>query len=131
MTLQTRPHRLPRCREKFSSQGGADYSEVPAGNTFHRRRSSSIPIVRTTARRCPVWEFAVLPGLVREVQPDVVHGPDFTLPWQSACPAAVTLHDPVPWEAPEDLSWRARVWYRWRAPQAAASARLVVSVNVP
>ncbi|MCH7494289.1 glycosyltransferase family 4 protein, partial [bacterium] len=96
---------------------------------MHPLSRRPVPVPGAVVRPCsrPVWEFAVLPRLLREIRPDVVHGPDFTLPWQSAIPAAVTLHDPVPWEAPDDLSWRARLWYRWRAPQAAATARLVVS----
>lgn len=88
-----------------------------------------VPVPGAVVRPCsrPVWEFATLPALLRELRPTLVHGPDFTLPWQGDCPATVTLHDPVPWEAPEDLSWRARLWYRWRAPPAVSAARVAVA----
>lgn len=94
--------------------------------TLARRR---VPVPGTAVVPCsrPGWEFRVLPARLLQVQPRVFHGPDFTLPARCPFPAVVTVHDTVPWDAPGDLSWRARLWYRWRTPPSVRSARLVLA----
>ena len=60
------------------------------------------------------WSHTVLPLRVRRLQPDVFHGPHYTLPAGAGCASTVTFHDPTFFTLPE-LHERAKVAYFTRA----------------
>jgi len=78
----------------------------------------------------PYWEFSKLPALLKEEEPSMsaFWGPDWTLPrFNFKCPVFLTVHDPVPWLFPEDLSLKARFWFRLRTPESVSISSLVFS----
>ncbi|MGH9100285.1 MAG: glycosyltransferase family 4 protein [Acidimicrobiales bacterium] len=48
-----------------------------------------------------LWEQLVLPGLLRRTEPDVHHGPHYTMPERSPVPVVVTIHDCTFFDHPE------------------------------
>ncbi|MBC8515103.1 glycosyltransferase family 4 protein [bacterium] len=73
------------------------------------------------------WEFAHLPRLLEESDPDIFFCPDFTLPQRIPCPALLTVHDPVPWDRPSDLGLSARLWYTLFTPRAVVQAARILT----
>lgn len=56
------------------------------------------------AARRPIrmaWEQVGLPAVIRQVRPDVLHSPHYTMPLQAGVPVAVTLHDATFFSTPE------------------------------
>lgn len=78
----------------------------------------------------PYWELFKLPDILKEERSSMsaFWGPDWTLPkFNFNCPVFLTVHDPVPWLFPSDLSWKARLWFRFRTPQSIFRSDLVFS----
>lgn len=48
-----------------------------------------------------LWEQVGLPALIRQVKPDVLHSPHYTLPLLAGVPVVVTLHDATFFTTPE------------------------------
>ena len=73
-------------------------------------------IVRVPERfRSPLknilWHQAVLPGLVRRLQIDVLHVPSYRrLLWPRPCPLVATIHDLAPFRVAKKYDW-ARTFY--------------------
>ena len=94
------------------------------------RRAVPFDGVKVVASSRGAWEFRHLPRLLGRCAPDLFFGPDFTLPLRMPCPAILTVHDPVAWDRPGDLGWRALLWYRLFTPSSVARARWVLSDSV-
>ncbi len=65
------------------------------------------------------WEQLALPGLLRRAQPEVHHGPHYTMPERSRIPVVVTIHDCTFFDHPE---WHepVKAWFFRRAIRVAA-----------
>ncbi len=78
----------------------------------------------------PDWELFKLPTLLKQEESSMsaFWGPDWTLPrFNFQCPVFLTVHDPVPWLFPKDLSLKARLWFRFRTPESVSISDLVFS----
>lgn len=52
------------------------------------------------------WQQLTLPGLLRELQIDVLHCPCYTVPLPISCKLIVTVHDLIAWTHPRLAGWR-------------------------
>jgi glycosyltransferase involved in cell wall biosynthesis len=90
--------------------------------------TATFPIAPTSAvGRLAYGEIGLGRALARRVQPDVLHGPHYTLPARSSIPAVVTVHDLTLWDRPE---WhdRSKVIFFRRALKLASRRADVVIV---
>jgi len=112
----------------------------PAGATFVSRKpiQGDIENLLKDSQRLisfknisrPYWELSKLPALLKKEESSMsaFWGPDWTLPrFNFKCPVFLTVHDPVPWLFPEDLSLKARLWFRLRTPESVSISNLVFS----
>jgi glycosyltransferase involved in cell wall biosynthesis len=75
------------------------------------------------------WEQARGPALAERVQPDVWHGPHYTMPLRAALPCVVTVHDLTFFDHPE---WHERskvVFFRRMIRASSRRATLLVCVS--
>ncbi|HYL50986.1 MAG TPA: glycosyltransferase family 1 protein [Acidimicrobiia bacterium] len=75
------------------------------------------------------WEQIGAPALARAVQPDVWHGPHYTMPLRASVPTVVTMHDLTFFDHPE---WHERskvVYFRRMIRAAAAHADVALCVS--
>ena len=91
---------------------------LPEGIIQH---SLPLPFLNRT-----LLEQAVIPQVVGRLRPGLYLGADFTLPLRLRTRCAVVVHDLVPWEAPNSISWRARTLYRTFMPPALERADLIL-----
>ncbi len=75
------------------------------------------------------WEQWALPGLVREVQPDVLFAPGYTAPLRGSVPLVLTVHDVSYFAHPEWFSWREGTRRRFITRRAAARAARVLTLT--
>jgi glycosyltransferase involved in cell wall biosynthesis len=75
------------------------------------------------------WEQLALPGLLREVKPDVVFAPGYTAPLHGPGPLVLTVHDVSFFAHPEWFSWREGVRRRFVTRRAAARASRVLTLT--
>jgi glycosyltransferase involved in cell wall biosynthesis len=90
--------------------------EGPFHPHFSRRHGSRV-----------LWEQVVVSRAVAEVEPDVVFGPAYTLPFGLRAPSVVTIHDLSFEVLPEEFDLRERWRRRLLARRAARVARRVIT----
>jgi glycosyltransferase involved in cell wall biosynthesis len=98
------------------------WSDLAPGATVHASAPSRRP-----ARLA--WEQARGPALAERVQPDVWHGPHYTMPLRASVPCVVTIHDLTFFDHPE---WHERskvVFFRRMIRAAARRAATLVCVS--
>jgi glycosyltransferase involved in cell wall biosynthesis len=76
-----------------------------------------------------LWEQWALPGLVRDVQPDVLFAPGYTAPLRGSVPLVLTIHDVSYFAHPEWFSWREGTRRRFITRRAAARAARVLTLT--
>jgi glycosyltransferase involved in cell wall biosynthesis len=76
-----------------------------------------------------LWEQALVSRAVAEIEPDIVFGPAYTVPFALPAPAAVTVHDLSFEILPAEFSLRERWRRRFLARRAVRVAKRVLSVS--
>ena len=75
------------------------------------------------------WEQLVLPGLVRDANPDVLFAPGYTAPVRGGVPLVLAVHDVSYFAHPEWFSWREGTRRRFITRRAAARAARVLTLT--
>lgn len=83
---------------------------------------------RNTVERI-AWEQAILPRLLRRLQPDCLHSPASVAPvvWKPGCRSLVTIHDWAFARYPHTIPSLRRWYYRWAIPRSLAQAHRVLT----
>lgn len=83
------------------------------GRTPH---SAAGRIVRGLSRECFYMPFT-LPRWIDREAPDLIHCPAPLVPMRSSCPVVVTVHDTIPWDHPEWMTWRIAKYQEFFLPK--------------
>lgn len=77
-----------------------------------------------------VWHQALLPGLARRHQLDVLHVPSYRrMLWRCPCPAVATIHDLAPFRVAGKYEWKRMVYGRWLVPWLARRQHRIIAVS--
>ena len=90
---------------------GLETVHVPLASTYHQ----------------VTWDHARLPALLRARGIALYHGTKGVLPWRSAVPAVVTVHDLAVYACPDTFAWPQRWHFRLCVPPSVARARRVIA----
>jgi len=60
----------------------------------------------------PQWLMWGLPKHLRQLRPDVFHGPAFVLPFRKTCPCVATVHDMIYRLFPHTMTWKRRLFWK-------------------
>lgn len=75
------------------------------------------------------WMQGVLPGTLRQVQPDLCHFPNYLAPIATSCPYVVTIHDMTLFITPRLHRWKKLLLDRTLIPLVARRAEAIVTVS--
>jgi len=98
-------------------------------------RASWTPVSRETihgGRFFPVraaWMQAVLPGILRSIEPDICHFPNYLAPLACGRPYVVTIHDMTLFITPRYHRLKKLVLDRTLLPHVARSASAIITVS--
>ncbi len=76
--------------------------------------------------RKAIWTQVALPGLLRRLGADLLHGLQFVTPRRCPCPTVVTVHDLGYLRFPRTIEQPRRSYYRWLVPRSLAGAAAIV-----
>lgn len=75
------------------------------------------------------WEQAILPGMLRRLNADLLHAPAFVGPLVAPCPQVITLHDLSFFRHPAFFKRANRLYLRMMTPLACRRAAAVIAVS--
>lgn len=101
------------------------FTDVPEAFADLAVERVHVPLYGTWAQ--PVWDHWRLPRLIARAGLDLYHGTKNVLPWRSAVPAVVTVHDLAVYAMPETFAWPQRLHFRLAVPPSVARAARVIA----
>lgn len=88
-----------------------------------------VEVFETRGYRFAAWEQLSLPRAARQVKADVLHAPATSMPWWQPVPAAVTIHDTIPWQTNQDPHWPPGFYRDRLLPAAYHRASAIITVS--
>lgn len=76
-----------------------------------------------------LWEQTVLPVRLRQIAPDLLHSPHYSIPFLSPVRTVTVMHDATFWLYPQAHQRHKQVWFRTVSSAAARIATRVITVS--
>lgn len=75
------------------------------------------------------WEQSVLPGRIKQIAPDLLHSPHYSMPYATGSPVVAVMHDATFWLHPGAHEFHKRIWFKTVSRLTARRAARLVTVS--